>query len=208
MSRTEQVVDAMVRLGRLSLRFARVDRITYHEDGVMPESDTDHTVMLGLLACSLADEHFPQLRLGLVAQYALAHDLPEAYAGDTPTLRMPTASSKEEKARRERDAFIRVAMEFDDSFPWLASIIAQYEKLADPEARFVKTLDKLLPKITHLLNDAITIRAQQMTVQELIDRYEHQVEEMSPYASDFPELMEIREVLIERVLDRLRNRND
>jgi hypothetical protein len=46
-----------------------------------PESDTDHTVMLALIACALAPIVDARLDVGLVAQYALVHDLVEAYAG-------------------------------------------------------------------------------------------------------------------------------
>ena len=42
-----------IRLADLILRFGRVNRATYHPDGERPESDTDHTVMLGILACAV-----------------------------------------------------------------------------------------------------------------------------------------------------------
>jgi len=83
----------VVRLGQLALAFGRVNRITRHEDGTTPESDTDHTVMLGLIACALAERWYPHLDRGLVAQYALVHDLVEVYAGDTPTLAIDAAGA-------------------------------------------------------------------------------------------------------------------
>jgi putative hydrolase of HD superfamily len=192
--------DAMVDLGRLALDFGRVDRITYHPDGLTPESDTDHTVMLGLIACALADRHFPDLNVGLVAQYALVHDLVEVYAGDTPTLRMPTADAKAEKQQREHEAYQRICDRFVKTLPWLPILIGGYEARVTPEARFVKALDKLLPKITHLLNGAVTIRKQGMSRAELATRYETQIAELEVYAADFPELFELRAVLVDRVL--------
>lgn len=192
--------DAMVGLGRLSLDFGRVDRITYHQDGLTPESDTDHTVMLGLIACAVADQHFPDLNVGLIAQYALVHDLVEVYAGDTPTLRMPSADAKAEKQAREHAAYQRIQKEFVKILPWLPILIGGYEAKATPEARLVKALDKLLPKITHILNGAVTIHKQGMSRSELAERYETQVGELQAYAADFPELFEIRAVLVDRVL--------
>lgn len=65
----------VVELGQLCLQFGRVNRVTYHEDGRRLESDTDHTVMLGILACAFAEQYAPHLDLGLVAQFTLS-DLP------------------------------------------------------------------------------------------------------------------------------------
>jgi hypothetical protein len=124
--------DAVIALGRLALRFGRVNRITYHDDGVTPESDTDHTVMLGLIACAFAAAHLPQLDLGLIAQYALVHDLVEVYAGDTPTLHPLSAQAKAAKLQREHDAWTRLHTEFDRTLPWVPDLIAGYEARTTP----------------------------------------------------------------------------
>jgi putative hydrolases of HD superfamily len=196
--------SATINLGRLALQFGRVDRVTYHEDGVTPESDTDHTVMLGLIACALAPQIRADLDVGLVAQYAFVHDLVEVYAGDTCTLRALDADAKADKDRREQLAYLRIAEEFAMSMPWLVATIADYESRRTPEARYVKALDKLLPKITHILNDAAVIREQGVPFDELRRRYEVQVEEMRAYAADFPALFDLRQELVTRVLMSLR----
>ncbi|MFD1366168.1 HD domain-containing protein [Actinoplanes sichuanensis] len=197
---SHQTADAMISLGGLALDFGRVNRITYHQDGLTPESDTDHTVMLGLIACALADRYFPDLNVGLIAQYALVHDFVEVYAGDTPTLRMQSSDAKAEKAAREQAALVRIHREFRGTLPWVATLISSYETRLTPEARFVKALDKLLPKITHILNGAVTIRKQGMRPEELADRYEAQIGELQTYAADFPALFDLRWVLVDRVL--------
>jgi putative hydrolase of HD superfamily len=204
----DSTVDAVVRLGGVALDFGRVDRITYHPDGETPESDTTHTVMLGLLACSLAQRWFPGLRVGLVAQYALVHDVVEVYAGDTPTLRTQGADEKAAKQARERAAMMRLQGEFTGHLPWMPWMISTYEDLATPEARFVKLLDKLLPKITHILNGAVTIERQGMTRAELVARYEAQGRELDRYASEFPEVEELRRHLVDRVLEQIDARSD
>lgn len=190
--------DAVVRLGSLALTFGRVDRITFHPDGVTPESDTDHTVMLGLIACSFASEYLPDLDVGLIAQYVLVHDLVEAYAGDTPTLRLSEGVA-ESKEAREREALDRIRCEFTASFPWLVDTIDRYEERQDPEARYVKALDKLAPKITHILNSGATFRVQGMDAAEAAERYERQLVELQGYASDFPPLFDLREQLLARL---------
>ena len=196
------LVQAVIDLGQLSLAFGRVPRRTYHEDGLRPESDTDHTVMLGLIACSLAPAMHADLDLGLVAQYALVHDVVEVYAGDTPTLRQPDAATRAAKADRERRAWQRIHNRYADVSPWLPDLIAEYEALSTPEARYVKAVDKVLPKITHLLNDLTSVAEQQMSVAELAESYRAQGIAMAAYAGDFPVLLALREVLVERMLQR------
>lgn len=198
-----ETIDAVVELGRLALNLGRVDRITFHPDGTTPESDTDHTVMLGIVACALADKWFFGLRNGLIAQYALVHDLVEAYAGDTPTLRELGTAGRAAKKARETAALDRITSEFRGVLPWLPFMISTYEDEATPEARFVRMLDKVLPKITHLLNGASTIAAEGMTRTELVARYEAQGRELDRYAAEFPEVEELRQALVERVLARM-----
>ena len=187
--------EAVVRLGRVALAFGRVERITRHEDGITPESDTDHTVMLGLVACALAQEWFPQLNRGLVAQFALVHDLVEVYAGDTPTITIDAAAAAD-KRRREAQARQRLEHEFTDVLPWVPTMITHYEQRGAPEARFVKAVDKLLPKITHLLNGGATLTEQGITPGELAASWAQQARALDGYAGDFPQLLTLREELV------------
>lgn len=152
-------VDAVIRLGELAMQYATVHRVTFLSDGVTPESDTDHTVMVGLIACAVANSFDSTLDVGLVAQFALVHDLVEAYAGDTDTFGGLSEHARLEKEAREEAALKRIETEFDDTLPWVAETIRAYESLTTPEARFVKTLDKIMPKITRLLNKRYTTDA-------------------------------------------------
>ena len=185
---------AVAELGVLSLRLGRVDRITFHEDGRTLESDTDHTVMLSLVACAFAQCHLPALDLGLVAQFALVHDVVEVYAGDTPVLRI-TDAQLADKHRREQAAFYRIQAEFG-ALPWLAATISSYEARDTPEARYVWAMDKLVPKITHIANGGRTIREQGMSRAELAARYDRQLAELREHADDFPPLFELRTELL------------
>jgi putative hydrolase of HD superfamily len=196
--------DAVVQVARLSLAFGRVDRLTYHEDGTTRESDTDHTVMLGLIACAFAARH-PDMGLdvGLVAQYALVHDLPEVYAGDTPTLRALGADAAREKEAREHAAWQQIERE-TKALPWVASAIAEYESRAAPEARYVKAMDKVLPKLTHILNGGVCVREGGMSLTEVASRYAEQDDEIRRYAADFPLIFDLRAELIGDLLNRLR----
>lgn len=187
--------EAVVELGRLCLDFGRVDRLTKHPDGHTLESDTDHTVMLGIVGCAFAKRYLPWLDLGLIAQYALVHDLVEVYAGDTPTLRINT-DERQAKAEREAAAAERLRSEFSETLPWVPDTIDIYERRADPEARYVKALDKLLPKITHHLNNGAVLLDNRMIGRALAARYDEQAAELKSYGADFPPLFELREQLI------------
>jgi 5'-deoxynucleotidase YfbR-like HD superfamily hydrolase len=194
------LTDAMVDLGRLALAFGRIDRTAvYHPDGVTPESDTDHTVMLGWLACALAARCFPHLDLGLVAQFALVHDAPEVYAGDTPTLRID-AAGRAAKAAREQAAVRRLHAEFAARLPWFPDVIAVYEAQVLPEARFVRGLDKVLPKIVHLLDGCTGLREVGMDRAELTAVFGRQRDDMARYVGEFTALMDLRAALVGRVL--------
>mgnify|MGYP000025220835 FL=1 len=149
---TQLLMDAAA----LTLRFARVPRATRHEDGLRAETDSDHTVMLTVLACAYAAQHAPHLSLGKIAQYAAVHDLVEAYAGDVLSLGM-SADTRHLKEIREHEALKRIASEFAH-LPWIAATIFEYEQLASEEARYVKIFDKVLPKLTHLLNSGAALR--------------------------------------------------
>lgn len=141
-------LDRTTRLATFLLRFARVERVTLHPDGVRPETDSDHTVMLAVIACDLCPR---SLNRGLVAEFAIVHDLVEAYTNNTKTLKID-AGQRAAKDAREAAALARIREEFG-SFSWMVETIEAYESQASSEARYVKALDKVMPKLTHLLNE-------------------------------------------------------
>lgn len=195
-----EIASVIVALGEMALRFGRVNRITYHEDGRTPESDTDHTVMLTLVACALADRWYPDIPTGEIAELAACHDVPEVYAGDTPTLRALSADAKQAKKDREEASIERLHGEFGTALPWLTRTIRAYETKTSRAARLVWLIDKLLPKITHILNAVACPREQGVTREELTARYALQRDELMVHGYDFPEVMALRDALVDQVL--------
>jgi putative hydrolase of HD superfamily len=196
-----ELACALVDLGRLALAFGRIDRTAvYHPDGVTPESDTDHTVMLGWLACAVAGRCFPQLDMGLVAQFALVHDAPELYAGDTPTLRI-SAAGRAAKAAREHAALCRLVVEFGERLPWFPEVITVYEAQLVPEARFVRGMDKILPKIVHVIDGATGLVQQGMRRAELAEVFTRQRADLAGYVGEFAEVLQLHAELAGHVLD-------
>ena len=82
----------------------------------------------------------------------------------------------------------------------LLQLIAEYEAQDTAEARYVRALDKLLPKITHLLNGLVSVAREQMSIADLAARYQDQGDEIAAYAGDFPVLLELRAALVDRLL--------
>jgi 5'-deoxynucleotidase YfbR-like HD superfamily hydrolase len=205
-------VQMLLRLASLALDFGRVNRVTAHQDGLTPESDTDHTVMLSLIACALAEEvnkgceladsltlqRSAPLDVGLVAQYALVHDLVEVKTGDVSTLNI-SDQAREYKHRRELEALRELYVEFRD-WPWLGQRLSEYESLASPEARFVKVLDKVMPKLTQILNHGSAARRQLSDLREYIGLNDQQQQSIaSTYGADQPEARKILQIVCDEI---------
>lgn len=163
---TASPLPDLLRLSELVLAFGRVHRVTRHPDGVRPETDAEHTLMLAFVALTLADQH-PEwgLDAGRLAVLALVHDLPEVYAGDTNTAGGLTSEQAAAKAARERAATDRLHRELSGSV--LMRALTTYERQDTPEARFLRVLDKLLPKLTHALNFGAALRELGMSVADM-----------------------------------------
>lgn len=166
------------------MQFGQVRRVTLHEDGE-PESDTTHTVMLAMLAMELA----PQIGLdpGLAAQFAIVHDLPETYAGDTNTARGLTPEEAANKARREAAAMKVLADDLNGTRS--LNLLLRYEAQREHEARLVRYLDKVLPKLTHYLNRGAALEVMGLTVDDV--RQKHALQG-SQLAEQYPEMTAVR----------------
>ena len=162
-------IDHAIALASAALTFGQVERATLHPDG-SPESDATHTVMLAMVAAEMAAEE--GLDPGLAAQFALVHDLPETYAGDTCTARALSPDAATAKAQREAASLDRLTTELGPC--WTIAMVRRYEAQTDPEARLVRYVDKVLPKLTHALNGGRALAAIDMTTAEIEQSHERQ----------------------------------
>lgn len=193
---TETLYKKLTELARLSLQFGQVDRVTLYPDKKTFESDTDHTFMLGMFACVLQEHCAPELDRGKIAEYALIHDFVEVYAGDTVSLGLHDKSAKE---AREHQAFLRIKNEYDATFPWIGETIEKYESLIEPEARFIKVLDKLVPGITHQLNDGYAFEMINVPVEDIMKQKEAQLAWVKETAREWPILIDLYEKGLENI---------
>ena len=138
--------DTLFLMSKLLIPSATVFRTTK----VQPEldrfeNDAEHGFLLATLGCAMAQQMDPSLDLGKVSQYALVHDLVEAYAGDTTI--WASAEEHASKVDREEEALNLIKERFGDRFPWIHETIEKYERFEDRESCFVYALDKIIPYI-------------------------------------------------------------
>lgn len=203
LERAQQAHDYLVKLGEVSLGMANVERQVVYAEG-RAENDAEHSYNLGLLAVELAASYYPELDAGLVAQFSSVHDLVEVYAGDTPSHNL-TEAERREKEEREHKAKERLLLELP---PNTADLLRRYEEQKEPEARFVRFIDKLLPSIIHGLvpepNRAVLEREYGYTSAEdlLVNRDERtaRLREMFP---EFEFIHIVRDMLAETARQRM-----
>jgi len=106
------------------------------------EDDAQHSWSLALLAAALAPHVDQALDIGKVCQFGIVHDLVEVLAGDVSNF-----ATADEKARQdEREAAATQALDAKlQAFPWITMAIREYESQSAPEARFVRSIDKIIP---------------------------------------------------------------
>ena len=181
---TAGMIDDFISIAELVMRFGEVQRATFHADGATRETDTTHTVMLAL--CALRANAELGLDPGRLLTMALVHDLVEAYAGDTNTLVALGPDDAEAKAAREREALERIG----SVAPWLASPILLYDAQDTPEARAIRYLDKIMPKLTHTLNGGATVRGAGLSLAQLVTQHRKQGKLLAERYADFPAIGE------------------
>jgi putative hydrolase of HD superfamily len=172
-----------IEMCQIILRFGQVMRITEDSNG-RKESDTTHSVMLALIAGELSVKETVQLDREAVISLALIHDLAEVYAGDTPTLRELTSAEKAFKDRKEADSIDLLKRELA-AFPWVIGLLERYERQLCPESRFVRCVDKIMPKLTHIENGCKVPQRFGMTHKELVERHQQQSADLQAKYPEF-----------------------
>jgi len=150
------------------------------------ENDAEHGFLLATLGCAIAQQMGPQLNLGKISQYALVHDLVEAYAGDT-TIWAP-AEAHATKEKREEEALELIEERFGERFPWIDQTIKKYELFDEPESCFVYALDKIIPYIVMAAVDHQPFPPHK-------DLYEEKMAVARKKIARYPELMDLFEDL-------------
>jgi 5'-deoxynucleotidase YfbR-like HD superfamily hydrolase len=118
------------------------------------------------------------------------------YAGDTMSVNL-TKEGKEDKDKREASSLQKIERQFMRIYPWITETINEYESLESKEARFVKVLDKVMTRITNILDNGAAIRHHGLSYEEMRRHYGKQREIMETQVTEFPELLEVVDVMTE-----------
>lgn len=204
-----EYVNKVFDLAKISLAFAKINRATHHEDGIRRESDTDHTFMLSLISCSLADTFYKKdLNTGLVSQFALIHDLVEVYAGDTNSFINFSKELREEKQKRELLSFQKIKDEINPEFPFSTDLIARYEKQEEKEARFVKFVDKIMPELSHIITNFSYINNSGTSRDYFYSFIKNKSLDLNEkYNKDFPEVFDLYKMILEIMFNKYEKLN-
>ena len=125
---------------RLLHAVQNVERVARIPNETKLRNTAEHTFELAMVCWYLNSANNLELDPEKVLKYALAHDLVEAYAGDSYIF---DEASRSDKVEREEKATEQLRDDFTE-FPELIEIIAKYEKREDRESRFVYAADKLI----------------------------------------------------------------
>lgn len=97
----------------------------------------------------LIDEYKLPLDRDKVIRYALVHDLPEVYAGDT------SIYASETKKKKAKEKEVQAITSLIKNFPKQKSLwkdLHEYEKRKDAESKFVYLVEKLEPMLVIVLS--------------------------------------------------------
>lgn len=142
------VTKIALQLGSVAMEFSRVERVPRYGDG-RRESDVEHSYMLALLAPELAVALELNLNPALVGEFAKVHDLIELKTGDVNTF----AATEDQLLQKELNEKRALHELMDELPPYTANLLERYEKQLEPEARFVKAVDKILPFVVDVIGE-------------------------------------------------------
>jgi len=187
-------LEKLLKFSELITAFGRVERVPFFPGTERCETDVEHSYQLAMLAWYILSSNKLNLDLSKVFQLALAHDLVEVHAGDTYVY-STDQSHLDSKVEREAVAAKKLAEDYPE-MPDVHAAMAEYVQRETREARFVYTLDKLLPIIVNIEGKGIGWKKHHVTLQMLIDKKQSQVAlspEIEPYFNELVAFLRERE---------------
>lgn len=146
------------------------------------EDDAQHSWSVALLAAALAPQIDESLDVGKICQFGLVHDLVEVVAGDVSNF----ASASEKASKDEREAAAKQALEDKlKALPWITATIHEYEAQATPEARFVKSVDKIIPLLFDYIEEGQFYKSHKITPELWQEQLQKHREKASKHAGAF-----------------------
>ena len=156
------------------------------------ENVAEHTLMVAKVSLALAEKYYPELDVRKVMKYALSHDDVEAYVGDTPTGEWANTDYVSKQAREEQ-GLEQLANEFGDSLPAYVQTSMEYERQIEPEARFVRMVDKLAVLLMHIVDGGRAVN-EHFDLASYISNEAHRRGKMAEY-TDWQEMINLMQEL-------------
>lgn len=144
------------------MMFAKIERIPRYADGER-ENNAEHSFMLALVAPAIAKALDLPYDSGLIAEFATVHDLIELKTGDIATF-MISADDQEQKEATEHSALPQLLAELP---PHTGEMLLRYELQNEPESRFVRYIDKLLPTVIDVIGAGRKVMCEDYGVETL-----------------------------------------
>lgn len=131
----------LAKLQELIMDIQKINRNHFIPSTETRENVVEHSFSVAMLCWKMYEELKPDLDLQKIFSYALAHDFIERGLGsDVSTY----ASKNEREVKKEHESkeLVKLTEEFPD-FPAMTKAMGDYDNMADEEARFVWSIDKM-----------------------------------------------------------------
>lgn len=146
------------------------------------EDDAQHSWSVALLAAALAPHVDATLDIGKVCQFAIVHDLVEVESGDVSNF--APADEKARKSDREAAALQMLEQKLA-AFPWIAATMHEYEAQTSQEARFVKSVDKVITLLFDYVSEGYFDKVNHITIEHWQEQLQKQREKARSHAGAF-----------------------
>jgi len=153
--------------------FKNIERDIPQSVGFKRENDIEHSYQLAMVSWYLATVSDHHLDINKILKYALVHDLPEIYAGDTPLY-----TADEEQLYSKKDREIKAILKLNETFSDFKDLhiwTKKYEEKVDNESKFVYAVDKLLPILSIYLDNGYAWKTHKIDLESLIHKNKDRV---------------------------------
>ena len=143
------------------------------------DNDVEHSYRVAMLCWMLTDEYKFKLDKNKVIRYALLHDLPEVYAGDTSIY---ANQGDKERGKIKEAVAVKKLMK---KFPKQKSLwkdLHEYEKRKDAESKFVYLIEKLEPFLVVILSPSKKSVKRKATIEQSIELKQNKVKDLDTIA--------------------------
>ena len=147
----DSIINQLTSLQRVLNTLGDIERADYWPSAGSQRRETniEHSYALAMVAWHIADRLQLDLNHEKILKYALVHDMPEAYAGDTPLFADPYVKAVQDE--REAAAIRKLSSDFPKSN--MLQVLTDYYDQQDDEARFVRAIDNIVALLVHITSD-------------------------------------------------------